>query len=440
MVLMLLKSPLLVGVSVLALSLSACGGGGGGDSSGGTSPAPTEPESFLVTTQAGDGGSIAPESSLVESGSTTEFVVTPTTNYRIDSASGCGGNLAGNVFITGPITGECTIVATFSLDLSTVTLEAVSMPAIGTPVLFEATNAPPGVIFASTEETTFGDGAAGVWRSTDGGENWFRSHVESVSFIAIASGDPNWVIAGGEDFYLVSDDLGQTWSRGSIPDLFGAPIGFSSGALHSPDDAFFMTTDSAINPGVYRSLDLGSTWQRVNNEVRDVFGLTDIQVSSANPNTLYVLSFLSEGIWKSVNSGDSFFSIKAGISTGGTFAFAGGIRVNPVDSEQIFIPGHVSVNGGANWADIADVDPANMTWSAGSIARFRDRGDFSDSGDVALSKDAGVSWEIIATIFEPSALPRFTNVWVADDFIFLETDSASSRIYRLPRSVLESAQ
>ncbi len=88
-------------------------------------PGPTPgPTSYLVTGQAGTGGSISPARKTVTHGKTTPFTVMPNTGYSIDTVSGCGGSLDGSTYTTGPITGACTVTATFSLNSYTVTSTA----------------------------------------------------------------------------------------------------------------------------------------------------------------------------------------------------------------------------------------------------------------------------------------------------------------------------
>jgi PQQ-like domain/Divergent InlB B-repeat domain len=72
-----------------------------------------------VTPDAGDGseGTIDPDTpQTVDDGATTAFTITPTPPWLIDSVTGCGGNLSGNVYTTGPILADCTVTATFAPD------------------------------------------------------------------------------------------------------------------------------------------------------------------------------------------------------------------------------------------------------------------------------------------------------------------------------------
>jgi hypothetical protein len=91
------------------LSLSGCGGGGG------DSPTPVTPEvpQYLVSTQAGTGGSLSPASLQVRQGSTATFTVSPATGYDIDSVSGCAGSLTGSQYTTGAVNAACTVTASF---------------------------------------------------------------------------------------------------------------------------------------------------------------------------------------------------------------------------------------------------------------------------------------------------------------------------------------
>ena len=59
------------------------------------------------------GGTVTPASAVVEHGSTTTFTLTPSANFSLIEAKGCGGTLNGNVFTTGAITGACTVEPTF---------------------------------------------------------------------------------------------------------------------------------------------------------------------------------------------------------------------------------------------------------------------------------------------------------------------------------------
>lgn len=87
--------------ALIVLSLVACGGGGGGTT-------------YEVSATAGPGGTISPSRQFVNSGTSANLIVTPENGFGIESVTGCGGNLVGNTYTTGPITAACPVRATFN--------------------------------------------------------------------------------------------------------------------------------------------------------------------------------------------------------------------------------------------------------------------------------------------------------------------------------------
>jgi subtilisin family serine protease len=71
-------------------------------------------KTYTVTPSAGAGGSISPSTpQSVNHGSAASFTVTPTTGYRINKVTGCGGLLNGSIYTTGPISSSCIVNASF---------------------------------------------------------------------------------------------------------------------------------------------------------------------------------------------------------------------------------------------------------------------------------------------------------------------------------------
>ncbi|HEY0634612.1 MAG TPA: FG-GAP-like repeat-containing protein, partial [Gammaproteobacteria bacterium] len=76
--------------------------------------------SYTMNATSGADGTITPPTQTVNYGSTAAFTLTPDTGYHIDAISGCGGTLAGNIYTTAPITADCTVSASFTLNTYTV--------------------------------------------------------------------------------------------------------------------------------------------------------------------------------------------------------------------------------------------------------------------------------------------------------------------------------
>ena len=108
----------LFAILLLAATVSACGGGGG-------------TPSFTLTATAAGGGSVSPPTATIKRGATASFSLSPATGYRVGSVTGCGGSLNGNTYVTGPISGACTISAAFVLQVYTVTTSAGPGGSIG---------------------------------------------------------------------------------------------------------------------------------------------------------------------------------------------------------------------------------------------------------------------------------------------------------------------
>jgi hypothetical protein len=75
---------------------------------------------FTVTANASAGGSITPDSVSVTQGASALLTVTADSGFVITNVtpSGCSGILAGTLYTTGPITGNCTVTANFALAVT----------------------------------------------------------------------------------------------------------------------------------------------------------------------------------------------------------------------------------------------------------------------------------------------------------------------------------
>ena len=92
--------------------------GGDANFGGSTSPVISQtvnPVAYTVTPSVGSGGSISPSApQTVNYNQTVSFTLTPDPGYQIASVTGCNGALSGNTYSTGPITGDCSVTASFS--------------------------------------------------------------------------------------------------------------------------------------------------------------------------------------------------------------------------------------------------------------------------------------------------------------------------------------
>ena len=128
------------------------------------------------------------------------------------------------------------------------------------------------------QEAYFGATGGGLWKTTDGGENWFpvtdfKVSSASVGAVAVSETEPDLIFIG----------MGETCIRGNI----------------MPGD------------GVYRSRDAGETWEHVGFSESDA--IANIRIHPTDPNIVYVASFgkysvpsEERGLFRSTDGGDTW--------------------------------------------------------------------------------------------------------------------------------------
>lgn len=111
---------------LVIIALTGCGGGSGDDSTVTEKPVVSETSNFLISTEAGSGGTISPASAQVKAGQTATFSVLPQTGFVIDSATGCNGTLDGLSYSTAAVNAACTVKVSFKKQILLLTATASS--------------------------------------------------------------------------------------------------------------------------------------------------------------------------------------------------------------------------------------------------------------------------------------------------------------------------
>ena len=119
-------------------SASAIGGNGhpwnwtcNGNNGGGNASCSATIRTWTVTASAGNGGTIAPPTQTVDNGATATLTLSPASGHVAGNASGCGGALNGNTFVTGPVVADCTVTANFAAQPAV--SNATPAPALSIP-------------------------------------------------------------------------------------------------------------------------------------------------------------------------------------------------------------------------------------------------------------------------------------------------------------------
>jgi photosystem II stability/assembly factor-like uncharacterized protein len=240
------------------------------------------------------------------------------------------------------------------------------------------------------DEAYFGAVGGGLWKTTDGGENWrpvtdFLITAASVGAVAVSEANPDLVFIG----------TGETCIRGNI----------------MPGD------------GVYRSSDGGETWQHVG--FRDSHAISKIRIHPTNPDIIYVASFgkysapsEERGVFKSTDGGDSWQRVLYRDDRTGAIDLV----IDRNDPDVIYAsmweafrkeytmssggPGSgmfKSSDGGATWTELTRNAGMPQEGVVGRIGLAVSSANSNrvyalfenDNGGLFRSDDAGATWELI---------------------------------------------
>ena len=189
----------------------------------------------------------------------------------------------------------------------------------------------PDIVLVAALGHAYGPNAErGVFRSADGGKTWQHVlyNVERKGAIDLAFNPANpqivfaalwevqrtpWsLVSGGPGSGIYrSMDAGLTWSRLEGHGLPGAPLGRIGVSVSPADGARVYAMIEAKDGGLFRSDDGGATWSRINGD----YGLrgrpwyyTHVFADPVNPDTVYILDF---GFHRSIDGGRTFGMLTA---------------------------------------------------------------------------------------------------------------------------------
>ena len=267
-----------------------------------------------------------------------------------------------------------------------------------------------GTLWAGTGEanppggglTFFGDG---IYSSTDGGASWQNRGLGDSAAIGRIAVDPSnpdriFVAASGSPYKPVSErglyrseDGGQTWHQ------VLAPSNDTTGAIDiviDPQNPKRMLaamwdhhrtagsrTYGGVGSGLFRSLDGGTTWTRVENVTKrsdgDNSGLNSdaslgrigLGIAPSHPDRVYVITGTQYGAEKGFYVSDDFgTSFTAGGKAGGNSSYQwwfAKIWVDPANPDHLFsadLNMRASTDGGKTWAPLAGLhaDQHALAW------------------------------------------------------------------------------
>ncbi len=235
-----------------------------------------------------------------------------------------------------------------------------------------------------------GTTGGGVWKTEDGGGSWKNISdgyfdVGSIGSVEVSLADPNVIYVGtgsasprgnvsaGRGIYK-STDGGESWQKSGLETA--GQLGKIQIHPHDPDILYVAALGNIFGPnpdrGVFRSRNGGQSWEKVL-FVNDSTGAIDLVMDPNNPRILYAGTWQAErkpwtlidggkgsGLYKSTDGGDNWKRLEGGLPSGVIGRV--GVAVSPVNSQRV-------------WTIMEHID--------------------EDKGGIYLSEDGGNKWKRI---------------------------------------------
>jgi photosystem II stability/assembly factor-like uncharacterized protein len=281
-------------------------------------------------------------------------------------------------------------------------------------------------------EYYMGTTGGGVFKTSDGGDNWFpisdRYFGGTIGAIAVSESNPDIVYVGGGEFPIrgnvshgdgvyKSTDAGRTWRYvGLVETRQIAKIRIHP---HNPDIVYVAALGPVFGPspnrGVYESTDGGKSWNKILFR-NDTTGAVDLSMDPSNPEVLYaglwtayrkpwmlVSGGSGSGIMKSVDGGKSWKELTRNPGMPAGIIGNVGVSVSPANPHRVYAlieadSGGVfrSDDGGDNWTRVnADRNLRQRAWYYSRI--YADPQDentvYASNTSFLRSRDGGHTWQ-----------------------------------------------
>ncbi|MFL6286146.1 MAG: WD40/YVTN/BNR-like repeat-containing protein [Pyrinomonadaceae bacterium] len=269
---------------------------------------------------------------------------------------------------------------------------------------------------AVRNSVSFGDG---VYKSTDGGRTWQHMglrETEHVSKILInpRNTDVVYVGAQGHAFapneergVFMTTDGGRTWAKTlyidaehGVADMDIDPS--NPNIVYAVMWKFRRTpwthTSGDERGGLFRSIDGGRTWKKLEGGLPKVVGRIGVAVAASSPNVVYAITEAKEGtLWRSDDRGETWRNVSKQTNIVSRGFYYTHVRVDPTNENRVFAVASTlfaSVDGGRSFRAISGrthVDFHALWLDAQNPKRMWQGQD----GGIAVTYDGGESWEVV---------------------------------------------
>jgi photosystem II stability/assembly factor-like uncharacterized protein len=230
----------------------------------------------------------------------------------------------------------------------------------------------------------------GIWRWEGGA--LLRAGLPGVPITAVAAIHDSWLV-GAPDGIAISNDRGTTWQVVS-----NAIQQISQIALLRAFQPQGVIYASALEGGVFRSIDMGASWEECNgrNRLGGTFALAMLPNTSTGP---YVLASTDAGIFRSMDGGNVWVQTELPESANPVISFSESYNRIWANSEDDGL--WCSTDEGVSWQRARGV-PEDCV----SMVASPDSHHLIGVGDAGfyLSRYGGSDWTVCPSPFPPDAL------------------------------------
>lgn len=269
---------------------------------------------------------------------------------------------------------------------------------------------------AVRNSVSFGDG---VYKSTDGGKSWQHMGLRDtlhVSKILVSPRNPDVVYVGAlghafganeERGVFMTTDGGRTWTKTlyidadhGVADMDIDPS--NPNIVYAVMWKFRRTpwthTSGDDKGGLFRSLDGGRTWKKLEGGLPKVIGRMGVAVAPTSTNVVYAITEAKEGtLWRSDDRGETWRNVSKQTNIVSRGFYYTHVRVDPTNENRVYAVASslfVSMDGGRTFRNITGrihVDFHALWIDAQNPKRVW----AGEDGGVAVTYDGGDNWEVV---------------------------------------------